>query len=181
MMNLYNKSRAGIVKAAFTLLFFSLAVTALAQQEKGDVQMQFSLSLRNSSVSGTSTTSMSYQFGVSKFITRHLEMGIAYGGFSQKAVSSSSLTPFLNLNILSKNGKFVFYMGAQYFLSYTSIPDTQAVLSGGVGGKLGIRSYFTDNAFLFIGPNFSFLPNDQTEFDLTAGIGILLKKTRKTE
>src|SRR6267378_1799767 len=100
----------------FSFLFVSLILlsgSVFGQQEKGDKQMQFSLSFTDYSSNGNSTSSLMWQYSVSKFFTKHAEMGFSYIGFTQKTISTNSIAPFFNLNILSHSGKFVFYLGAQ--------------------------------------------------------------------
>ncbi|HMJ70792.1 MAG TPA: hypothetical protein VK508_17945 [Cyclobacteriaceae bacterium] len=162
------------------LVLFSFSFNVFAQQEKGDVQMQASLSLTSSSSSGTTTSSYSASYSVSKFFTKNAELGISYilGGGSGS--SYNFVSPFFNLNLLSKNGRFVFYTGAQYLLSSQKFGEMKT-LSGGVGVKAGIRSYVSKNIFYFVGPNLTFLPEGSTQFDLTAGIGVLFKKTKDAD
>lgn len=170
------------------VIFFSVAT--FAQQEKGDKQMSLSVSFNSMSSENTSpTNSLNFQYSASKFFTKRFELGLSYAGSIQKGVSLNSLAPFMNINFLSKNGRFVFYMGAQYLLSSFSFDTvdlngkayTSKTTSGGIGGKIGIRSYFSDNVFLFIGPNFSAFAESRTQFDFTAGVGVLFKKVKKDQ
>jgi hypothetical protein len=169
----------------FTFYFLLLLAPFAAfdvhgQQEKGDVQMQASVSLSSTSSNGVSSTSYTAQYATSKFFTKHTELGFAFilGGGS--SFSYNYLSPFLNYNLLSKDGKFVFYMGAQYLFS-TSKSGSVETVSGGVGAKAGIRSYVSNNVFYFVGPNLTFMPKGVTQFDLTAGIGVLFKKNKPTD
>lgn len=162
------------------LLLLCSSFNLFAQQEKGDVQMQASLSLTSSSSAGSSSSSYNASYSVSKFFTKNAELGVSYilGGGSE--FSYNFVSPFFNLNMLSKNGRFVFYMGAQYLLSSQKFGEMQT-MSGGVGVKAGIRSYVSKNIFYFVGPNLTFLPNDSRQFDLTAGIGVLFKKSKDAD
>jgi hypothetical protein len=162
------------------LVFFLTTGNILAQQEKGDVQMQFSATFTSIKTSSGSSSNFQYQYATSKFITRHTELGFSYIGNSSEDFNYQYLAPFFNFNILSKSGRFVFYVGSQYLLSFSKSGDA-SVTSGGVGIKAGIRSYVSSNVFYFVGPNFTFQANNQSQFDLTAGIGVLLKKAKKTE
>lgn len=167
-----------------TLGLLALSGSALAQQEKGDKQMSFSLSFSSMSSEGTSSNSMNFQYTASRFFTKHLEMGFGWVGVFSTGTSTNAISPFFNYNVLSANGKFVFYFGAQYLLSVTSTEaggSKTTIMSGGVGGKIGIRSYLSDNVFIFVGPNYSAFANNMHQIDLTAGVGVLFKKTRKTQ
>jgi hypothetical protein len=173
------------MKNLICIICLFAALPVFSQQEKGDKQMSLSASFKSNSTEGAPTTSsFNFQYSASKFYTKHLEIGISYIGSFSTSLSYNGLSPFLNFNILSKNGRFVFYMGAQYLLNSTSIDaggSKTATTSGGVGGKLGIRSYMSDNIFMFIGPNYTAFANSQSQFDMTAGIGVLFKKTKKTQ
>ena len=164
---------------------FLMTLPLAAQQEKGDRQMSLSLSYKSNSGDNVKTTSsFNFQYSVSKFYTRNLEIGISYAGSIATGFSYSGLSPFMSYNFLSKNGRFVFYMGAQYLLNSTTFDSgtsTSTTVSGGVGAKAGIRSYMSDNVFIFIGPNYSGFAHNQNQFDMTAGIGVLFKKTKKTQ
>lgn len=167
-----------------TLGLLSSWSTALAQQEKGDKQMSFSLSFSSISSQGTSSNSMNFQYTASKFFTKHLELGFGWVGVFSTGTSTNALSPFFNYNVLSSNGKFVFYFGAQYLLSVTSTESGSSkttIMSGGVGAKLGIRSYLSDNVFIFVGPSYSAFADQMHQIDLTAGVGVLFKKTRKAQ
>ncbi len=172
-------------KTTFIVLVMHLLLTdAIAQQEKGDTQMSLSASFRSNTSSGSSTSSFNFQYSYSKFFTKHFELGLSYSGSFSDKFSFSGISPFASFNILSKNGRFVFYLGAQYLINSSTI-DTgsgkSTTTSGGVGAKAGIRSYLNDNVFIFIGPNYSAFANSQSQFDMTAGIGVLFKKTKKAQ
>jgi hypothetical protein len=173
-----NKDLYHLSGLMLLLVFFSPCL--FAQQEKGDVQMQASFSLSSSRVAGTTSSSYNASYSVSKFFTKNAELGLSYtlGGGSQ--FSYNFFSPFFNFNMLSKNGRFVFYTGAQYLLSSQKFGEMHT-LSGGVGVKAGIRSYVSKNIFYFVGPNLTFLPDSSTQFDLTAGIGVLFKKTKDAD
>ena len=169
------------------LIWIICCVSALplaAQQEKGDKQMSVSTSLKSNFGEGVATTStFNFQYSTSKFFTKHLEIGISYIGAYSTGFSYNGVSPFMNFNMLSKNGRFVFYMGIQYLFNSTNLEvggNKISSTSGGVGGKIGIRSYLNDNVFIFIGPNYSAFANSQNQIDMTAGVGVLFKKTKKT-
>jgi hypothetical protein len=166
------------------LILFVLLCSAMhvkAQQEKGDTQMRFSFSFSSQTADGTTSSSLQLQYGYSKFFTKHLEMGLDLIAFGQTNSSTFYYSPFFNYNALSKNGKFVFYFGAQYLLSFSSFEGGGSTTSGGVGGKAGIKSFLSPNVFLFVGPNFTAFANDVSLFKMEGGIGVLFKKIKKTQ
>lgn len=169
-------SNFSIRNAFLIICFVSVFAPSIAQQEKGDTQFQGSLSL--TSAEG-SDLSLNYQAQYSGFLTKNAELGLGYSGNISGDNSFQYLSPFFNYNFLMKDGKFVFYLGAQY-LFLTSSTKTTETSTGGIGAKAGIRAYINPTVFYYVGPNYTSLDGN-SQFDLTAGIGVLFKKTKKAE
>jgi hypothetical protein len=180
------------IKATFITLTIAVALmmnlNVFAQQEKGDTQMQLNLQYFGTSGGGTGTFTGVYNF--SFFANKHVEYGASYILSLSSGSTTNTISPFLNFNILSKSGKFVFYFGALYdFNSYTTTstdiygnPTTTTTNPNGPGGKIGIRVYVTESIFYNLEQRVSSLndgTNSSTSYITTAGIGILLKKKHK--
>ena len=143
--------------------------------------MQLNLNYMNSSPNGSGSFTGIYKF--SFFATKHIEYGAAYVLTAASALTSTDIAPFVNFNILSGSGKFVFYLGATCDISQYTYKDVTGSVSKsyfGYGGNAGIRVYMTENVFFTAEQKIYALgdPNNTTNYLTTAGIGVLMKKKK---
>ncbi|MBS1490186.1 MAG: hypothetical protein JSS93_06650 [Bacteroidetes bacterium] len=158
-------------------LLGATAFPLLAQQEKGDEQIAGQFLYQTSTPNGNGI--FTGIVTASWFATKHIEWGLSGTYSGGTGFTFNDLAPFINYNILSKNGKFVFYLGATVDFTNTT-SEGQSSSNTGYGGKGGFRIYATENIFYLIEQKV-YDPNDgtgNTNLLTTVGIGILLKKKK---
>jgi hypothetical protein len=147
---------------AFALMF---SAPALAQQEKGDFQLQAQGSYYNfAGFDG------GYIFlNASKFVTQNIEVG-ASPIINISTETTVNLSFFSNYNFVLENAKMVPYAGVQlmfYNLGSSFGSET------GFGLKGGLRYFITEKVNVDIGPNINFL-SGSTLFYFNAGLGFII-------
>ncbi len=147
---------------AFALMF---SAPVLAQQEKGDFQLQAQGSYY--SISGFDG---GYIFlNASKFVTQNIEVG-ASPIISISTQTTVNLSVFGNYNFMLENAKMVPYAGAQLML-YNLGSDLGS--ETGFGFKGGLRYFITEKVNVDIGPSISFV-GGTTLFYFNAGLGFII-------
>lgn len=156
------------MKKQLALIVFSALVSLplLAQQEKGDFQLQAQGSYYN--FAGFDGGYI--YLNASKFFTQNIEVGaspifnIGAGG------TTVNLSFFGNYNFMVENAKMVPYIGAQVLL-YNLGSDFGS--QTGFGFKGGLRYFITEKVNVDVGPNITFL-DGETLFYFNAGLGFII-------
>lgn len=166
-----------LVPICLALCLAVLAVPALSQQQKGDVELQFQgyyfTTVGTEFTFGSGTLSGK----IGPYITDNLQVGIGptltittstdYSmdpiTFAVKSESKTTTTfgstAFFVYSFLTRNAKLVPYIGAQYFKQDFSDSDDK----GSVGVNLGAKYYFAKKAAFDVSGNYLFTLNKDEE------------------
>lgn len=152
-------------KINILFFLFYVSITLVAQQQKGDFQLQ---------AQGTYFAASGISGGLlflnaSKFITQNIEVGVS-PSFSFFGGTSVNLSAYSNYNFLTSNAKIVPYAGAQFLLFNLGVKDGS---SAGVGLKGGLRYFITERVNVDFGPSITFLKGGSL-FYFNAGLGFIL-------
>jgi outer membrane protein W len=192
------------MKNIFTLCALVVSVSAFAQQQKGDLSIQFSGNYYQQRVV---LDNKNYRFGlgniylkVGKYFTDNVELGLKPNAAFSLATevetsksgevtkTKSKLTTNLGFGIygtysfLTANGKFLPYAGAE--LAYAPIEDEQAI---NLGPYAGVKYFVTER--INVDANLSWLMNLGSTYEeprdeylvkpmwnFNIGIGVLIGK-----
>ena len=189
------------MKKIITLIFTLSSFYAIAQQQKGDLSIQFS---GNYMQQKYSASGIDFKFGggniylkLGKYFTQNLELGIKPNlainlepkieTTGDKTTIKSKLRTNLGFGVygtysfLTSDGKFLPYVGAE--LAYAPLGDEQSV---NLGPYCGLKYFVTER--INIDGNLSFLLNLGTSaeeskdyqvgpmFNYNIGIGVLIGK-----
>ncbi len=159
------------MKTATALLALALLVTvvpAAAQQQRGDVELQFQGYYFTTVGTDVTLGSGNLAAKIGPYITDNLQIGIgptlsittfsASTGESETKTTFGS-TAFLVYSFLMRNAKAVPYLGAQYFKSDFSDSDDK----GSVGVNAGLKYFFTKKAAFDISGNYLFTLNTEQQ------------------
>lgn len=166
-----------IVPICLALCLTVLAVPALSQQQKGDVELQFQGYYFTTVGTEASIGSGTLSAKIGPYITDNLQVGIGptltvttAPEFSidpvtfqtkteSKTTTTFGSTAFFVYSFLTRNAKLVPYFGAQYFKQDFSDSDD----NGSVGVNLGAKYYFAKKAAFDVSGNYLFTLNPDAE------------------
>lgn len=156
------------MKKLFILTAFMAAATvALAQQQKGDFQLQ----AQGAYYSTSGFDFGSLYFNASKFVTDKVEIGVSpYFTFSTE--TTVNLSVFGNYSFLSGDAKMVPYAGAG--ITFYNLGASAGSLTG-LTLRGGIRYFITEQINVDIGPNLVFLEGANL-FIVNAGLGYIFRR-----
>ncbi len=143
--------------------FVISASAAVAQQQKGDYQIQAQAAYYN--VSGFDFGNI--YFSGSKFVTDRVEIGVS-PNITISTVTSVNMTVFANYSFLSGDGKMVPYAGGG--ITFYDLGGDGALT--GITLKGGIRYFVTERVNIDVGPNLVLLEGANL-FILNAGLGYI--------
>ena len=143
-----------IVACAITLI----AIPALAQQQRGDIELGLQGFVLTTVGMGVSATVGTVQGKLGFFFTDNFEFGVTP---SMTIVTVKGETDvdggggaFLTYSVLLKNARAVPYFGAQYYKS--SFSTDFDVDPGSVGVNAGVKFFFTRKAAFDVNANYLF-------------------------
>jgi len=165
-------------KCAIVLILMLVAAFGYAQQQRGDVELQFQGSY-------FTTVGTDFTFGqgtlsakIGPYITDALQIGIGptlsittTTDYTQgpaptyalkkdtKTTTTFGSTAFFVYSFLMRNAKAVPYLGATYFKSDFSKSDDK----GSVGISAGLKYYFAKKTALDVGGNYLFTLNSEQQ------------------
>jgi hypothetical protein len=166
-----------LVPMCLALCLAVLAVPALSQQQKGDVELQFQGYYFTTVGTESSIGSGTLSAKIGPYITNNLQVGIGptltvttVPEFSidpvtlqtkteSKTTTTFGSTAFFVYSFLTRNAKLVPYFGAQYFKQDFSDSDD----NGSVGVNLGAKYYFAKKAAFDVSGNYLFTLNPDAE------------------
>lgn len=168
-----------------------LATPAVAQQQRGDVELQFQGYYFQTVGTDYSVGSGNLSAKIGPFVTNWLQIGVG-PTLSVTTTSSPTLnmttmqmetksetkatfgsTAFIVASVLLKNAKVVPYFGAQYFKQDFDDSDDK----GSVGINAGAKFFFTKKAAFDVSGNYLFTLNEEQEGGLVyfaVGLSFLL-------
>ena len=158
--------------------------SASAQQEKGDVELQFAGSLHTTVGDSSSSGLGLFQAKLGVFVTDNLQVGIypsviitiselnitGVGGTEAEV----GLGVFTTYSFLGKGAITVPYVGVQYF--QTDISEGFDQNSGSVGVNAGLKFYLSSKTAFDVGANYLFSLDNAGRGTLLfqVGLGVLL-------
>lgn len=151
-----------LILSAFVLT----SAAALAQQQKGDFQIQAQAAYYN--VSGFDFGNI--YFSGSRFVTDNVEVGVS-PNITISTVTSVNMTVFGNYSFLTADAKMVPYAGAG--ITFYDLGSDNALT--GFTLKGGIRYFVTEHVNIDVGPNLVLLEGANL-FILNAGLGYIFGK-----
>lgn len=153
-------------KLIILLSFMIVASGAMAQQQKGDIQIQ----AQGSYFSNEFIDFGFLYFNASKFVTDNIEIGVS-PQFSFSTVTTVTLSVFSNYSFLTADAKAVPYLGAGFSI-YDLGSDTS---TSGFTLKGGLRYFVTERVNIDFGPSVIFLSGSNL-FVINAGLGYIFGK-----
>jgi hypothetical protein len=148
-----------------TLLTMLVSLPMLAQQEKGDFQLQ----AQGSYYSIAGFDGGYIYLNASKFVTQNIEVG-ASPIISISTETTLNLAFFGNYSFVTKDAKLVPYVGAQLQLYNLG---SEFGSQTGFGFRGGIRYFISEHVNIDVGPNITFLEGTSL-FYFNAGLGFIL-------
>ncbi|MBL7864107.1 MAG: hypothetical protein JNK10_04480 [Cyclobacteriaceae bacterium] len=146
--------------------FLMTASVVMAQQQKGDFQVQAQAAYYN--IDGFDFGNI--YFSGSKFVTDRVEVGIQ-PNITISSVTSVNMTVFGNYSFLSSNAQMVPYVGAG--ITFYDLGSDAALTGFNLRG--GLRYFVSERVNIDVGPNIVLLEGSNL-FILNAGLGYIFGK-----
>jgi hypothetical protein len=143
-----------LVKIVVVIALVS-ALPASAQQEKGDVELQFTGAIL-SKVGSNSTTSGFIQAKTGYYFTDRLELGAFPSLTFESGTTTFGLGAFATYSFLAANATMVPYLGGQYYKSDLSLAEDR----GWAGFNGGVKFFFNRKTAFDVSGNYLFTLNE---------------------
>lgn len=159
------------MKKLLLIAFVCLSTVAFAQVEKGDFNATANISYSSEKPEGGDAINVS-QFGVRAgyYFTNNIEAGASLQVIGTGDVTMTGFGPYAVYNFLTSGGKFLPYVGANYYRYDMGIDGVDPIAQ--VGGFGGVKYFLTEAVNVDTSLNYTSWLGDLSGSSLRLNIGI---------
>jgi hypothetical protein len=176
--------KTNTMKKLLLCVMLAAGTAAYAQVEKGDITGTANVSFQSDKAEGaddaTITSLISVRGGY--FFTNNIEAGASIllltSGAGDEKITGTGFGPYVVYNFLTAGGKFLPYVGANYYSFNTGAEGVDAI--GQIGGMGGFKYFLTEAVNIDTNLNYTSWLGDfsGSTIRLNIGLGINLGKLK---
>jgi hypothetical protein len=159
------------MKKLLLIVFLGLGTVAYAQVEKGDISATANISYQSDKPEGGDAINMT-QFNIrgGYFFTNNIEAGASVLVIGTGDITMTGFGPYAVYNFLTSGGKFLPYVGANYFRFDMGLEGLDPI--GQIGGFGGFKYFLTEAVNVDTSLNYTSWMGDYSGSSIRLNIGI---------